>query len=104
MLLSEPGLRIPNMFEAALDGSFKGLYCEGEDIVQSDPDTQHVAHALEAMECIVVQDLFLTETAKYAHVPSCVPPPDGAPPPDGIAPPGGATFPIGAPGNLSLIT
>lgn len=67
-LQSEPGLRIPNMFEAALDGSFKGLYCEGEDLVQSDPDTQHVAKALEAMECIVVQDLFLNETAKYAHV------------------------------------
>ena len=67
-LQSEPGLRIPNMFDAALDGTFKGLYCEGEDIVQSDPDTQHVAHALEAMECIVVQDLFLNETAKYAHV------------------------------------
>jgi len=67
-LQSEPGLRIPNMFDAAIDGSFKGLYCEGEDIVQSDPDTQHVAHALEAMECIVVQDLFLNETAKYAHV------------------------------------
>jgi formate dehydrogenase major subunit len=64
----EPGLRIPNMFDAALDGSFKGLYCEGEDIVQSDPDTQHVAAALMAMECIVVQDLFLNETAKYAHV------------------------------------
>jgi formate dehydrogenase major subunit len=67
-LQSEPGLRIPNMFDAAIDGSFMGLYCEGEDIVQSDPDTQHVAHALEAMECIVVQDLFLNETAKYAHV------------------------------------
>ncbi len=64
----EPGLRIPNMFDAALDGSFKGLYCQGEDIVQSDPDTQHVAAALSAMECIVVQDLFLNETAKYAHV------------------------------------
>ncbi|MBO9538231.1 formate dehydrogenase subunit alpha [Herbaspirillum sp.] len=64
----EPGLRIPNMFEAALDGSFKGLYCEGEDIVQSDPNTQHVIAALESMECIVVQDLFLNETAKYAHV------------------------------------
>ncbi len=64
----EPGLRIPNMFDAALDGSFKGLYCEGEDIVQSDPNTQHVAAALQAMECIVVQDLFLNETAKYAHV------------------------------------
>ncbi len=67
-LQAEPGLRIPNMFDAALDGSFMGLYCQGEDIVQSDPDTQHVARALEAMECIVVQDLFLNETAKYAHV------------------------------------
>lgn len=64
----EPGLRIPNMFEAALDGTFKGLYCVGEDIVQSDPNTQHVSAALESMECIVVQDLFLNETAKYAHV------------------------------------
>ena len=67
-LSPEPGLRIPNMFDAALAGSFKGLYCQGEDIVQSDPDTQHVARALAAMECIVVQDLFLNETAKYAHV------------------------------------
>jgi formate dehydrogenase major subunit len=65
---AEPGLRIPNMFDAALDGSFKGLYCVGEDIVQSDPDTQHVAAALSEMECIVVQDIFLNETAKYAHV------------------------------------
>jgi len=64
----EPGLRIPNMFDAAIAGSFKGLYCQGEDIAQSDPDTQHVAHALESMECIVVQDIFLNETAKYAHV------------------------------------
>ncbi|HCE07963.1 MAG TPA: formate dehydrogenase subunit alpha [Oxalobacteraceae bacterium] len=64
----EPGLRLPNMFDAALDGSFMGLYCEGEDIVQSDPNTQHVTAALAAMECIVVQDLFLNETAKYAHV------------------------------------
>ena len=67
-LLDEPGLRIPNMFEAALDGSFRGLYVEGEDIAQSDPDTQHVTAALSAMECVVVQDLFLNETAKYAHV------------------------------------
>ena len=56
------------MFDAALDGTFLGLYCQGEDIVQSDPDTQHVAAALSAMECIVVQDIFLNETAKYAHV------------------------------------
>ena len=64
----EPGLRIPNMFDAAIAGEFKGLYCQGEDIVQSDPNTQHVAAALMAMECIVVQDIFLNETAKYAHV------------------------------------
>ena len=64
----EPGLRIPNMFDAALDGSFLGLYCQGEDPAQSDPDTQHVTAALSAMECVVVQDLFLNETAKYAHV------------------------------------
>ncbi|MCC7121570.1 MAG: formate dehydrogenase subunit alpha [Gammaproteobacteria bacterium] len=64
----EPGLRIPNMFEAALDGEFKALYIQGEDIVQSDPNTQHVAAALEAMECIIIQDLFLNETAKFAHV------------------------------------
>ena len=65
---SEPGLRIPNMLDAAVDGSFRGIYIEGEDIAQSDPGTQHVTAALEAMECVVVQDLFLNETAKYAHV------------------------------------
>jgi formate dehydrogenase major subunit len=64
----EPGLRIPNMFDAAVDGSFKALYVQGEDVAQSDPDTQHVARALEALECLIVQDLFLNETAKYAHV------------------------------------
>jgi formate dehydrogenase major subunit len=64
----EPGLRIPNMLDAALDGSFKGLYIQGEDILQSDPDTRHVAAGLAAMECVVVQDLFLNETANYAHV------------------------------------
>jgi formate dehydrogenase major subunit len=67
-LQAEPGLRIPNMLESALDGSFHGLYCQGEDPVQSDPNTQHVQAALEAMGCVVVQDLFLNETAKYAHV------------------------------------
>lgn len=64
----EPGLRLPNMFDAAISGSFRGLYCQGEDIVQSDPNTQHVAQALMAMECIIVQDIFLNETARYAHV------------------------------------
>jgi formate dehydrogenase major subunit len=64
----EPGLRIPNMLDAALDGSFRGIYIQGEDILQSDPDTKHVAAGLAAMECVVVQDLFLNETARYAHV------------------------------------
>ncbi|ALJ13934.1 formate dehydrogenase subunit alpha [Sphingopyxis macrogoltabida] len=65
---SEPGLRIPNMLDAATDGSFKGLFIQGEDILQSDPNTHHVAAGLAAMECVVVQDLFLNETANYAHV------------------------------------
>nr|WP_209768812.1 formate dehydrogenase subunit alpha [Azospirillum rugosum] len=65
---SEPGLRIPNMFDAAVDGSFKGLFVQGEDIAQSDPNTQHVFAALRAMEIVVVQDLFLNETAAFAHV------------------------------------
>ena len=64
----EPGLRIPNMLDAATDGAFKALFVQGEDILQSDPNTQHVAAGLAAMECVVVQDLFLNETANYAHV------------------------------------
>jgi formate dehydrogenase major subunit len=67
-LQAEPGLRIPNMFDAAVEGYFKGLYIEGEDVAQSDPNTKHVYAALEAMECVVVQDLFLNETAAFAHV------------------------------------
>jgi len=67
-IYDEPGLRIPNMLDEAISGKFKSLYCEGEDIAQSDPDTQHVTHALESMECVIVQDLFLNETAMYAHV------------------------------------
>ena len=64
----EPGLRIPNMLDAAVEGTFKGIYIQGEDILQSDPDTKHVSAGLEAMECVVVHDLFLNETANYAHV------------------------------------
>jgi formate dehydrogenase major subunit len=64
----EPGMRIPNMFDAAIDGGFKGLYCQGEDVAQSDPNTQHIQAALASLECLVVQDIFLNETAKYAHV------------------------------------
>ncbi|MEX2489000.1 MAG: formate dehydrogenase subunit alpha [Pseudomonadales bacterium] len=64
----EPGFRIPNMFDAAIAGTYKGMYIQGEDLAQSDPNTQHVEAALSSMECIVVQDLFLNETAKFAHV------------------------------------
>ncbi|HEY7269515.1 MAG TPA: formate dehydrogenase subunit alpha, partial [Dehalococcoidia bacterium] len=67
-LQSEPGLRLPNMFDAAVEGTFKALYIQGEDVVQSDPNTKHVTAGLAAMECIVIQDLFLNETASYAHV------------------------------------
>jgi formate dehydrogenase major subunit len=64
----EPGFRIPNMFDEACAGNYKGMYIQGEDLAQSDPNTHHVEAALSAMECIVVQDLFLNETAKFAHV------------------------------------
>ncbi|MFB6720142.1 formate dehydrogenase subunit alpha [Kribbella sp. NPDC056345] len=67
-LLNEPGLRIPNMFDSAIDGSFKALFVQGEDIAQSDPNTQHVFAALGALDLLVVQDLFVNETAKFAHV------------------------------------
>ena len=64
----DPGLRIPNMFDAAVAGQFKALYVQGEDVAQSDPDTHHVTNALSSLECMIVQDLFLNETAKFAHV------------------------------------
>ncbi len=67
-LLDEPGLRIPNMFDAAIDGSFRALFVQGEDIAQSDPDINHVHAALAALDLLVVQDLFVNETAKFAHV------------------------------------
>ena len=67
-LLDEPGLRIPNMFDAALDGSFRALFVQGEDIAQSDPNITHVHAALAALDLLVVQDLFVNETAKFAHV------------------------------------
>ena len=65
---SEPGMRIPNMLDAAVDGAFKAIYIQGEDILQSDPNTHHVAAGLAAMECVIVHDLFLNETANYAHI------------------------------------
>ncbi len=67
-LQPEPGLRITNMFEAALDGTFRAMYVQGEDFVQSDPNTHHVTRAMESLECLIVQDLFINETAKFAHV------------------------------------
>ncbi len=67
-LRSDPGMRIPNMFDAATTGGFKALYIQGEDVAQSDPNTHHVQKALEALELLIVQDLFLNETARYAHV------------------------------------
>jgi formate dehydrogenase major subunit len=64
----EPGLRLPNMLDSAVAGSFKGMYIMGEDPVQSDPNQHHVIAAMKAMECVVLHDLFLNETSKYAHV------------------------------------
>lgn len=67
-ILAEPGLRIPNMFDSAIDGSFRALFVHGEDIAQSDPNTRHVTAALTSLELLVVQDLFLNETSRFAHV------------------------------------
>ena len=64
----EPGLRIPNMFDEAHANTFKAMYVQGEDIAQSDPNIQHVEAALNNMDCVIVQDLFLNETARFAHV------------------------------------
>lgn len=65
---AEPGYRIPHMLNAAVDGTFKGMYIQGEDVAQSDPNTQHVQAAFRNLECLIVQDIFFNETAKYAHV------------------------------------
>jgi formate dehydrogenase major subunit len=64
----EPGLRLPNMFDAALTGHFKGMYIMGEDPVQSDPNQNHIIAAMRNMECVVLHDIFMNETSKYAHV------------------------------------
>jgi len=65
---AEPGLRIPNMLDAAIAGSYRGMFIQGEDIAQSDPNVKHVKAALAALELLIVQDLFLNETAAFAHV------------------------------------
>ena len=67
-LQAEPGMRIPNMFDSAIAGQYRGLFVQGEDIAQSDPNTSHVHAALRAMDMVIVQDLFLNETSKFAHV------------------------------------
>jgi formate dehydrogenase major subunit len=64
----EPGMRINNMLDAAVAGQCKGMYVQGEDIAQSDPNTHHVEAALNNLDCLIVQDLFLNETAKFATV------------------------------------
>lgn len=63
-----PGYRIPNMFDEACAGTYKGMYIQGEDVAQSDPNLQHVEAALKALDILIVQDLFLNETARFAHV------------------------------------
>jgi len=64
----EPGLRIPAMFDAAVAGAYRGMYIQGEDVAQSDPNIRHVEAALKNLDCLIVQDLFLNETARFAHV------------------------------------
>lgn len=65
---SKIGYKIPEMFDAALEGKLKALWIIGEDVVQTDPNTQKVIKALQATELVIVQELFMTETAKYADV------------------------------------
>ena len=67
-LPSEVGYKIPEMFDAALDGKLKAIYIIGEDVVQTDPNTQKVIKALESTDLVIVQELFMTETAKYADI------------------------------------
>ena len=65
---TEPGWKIPQMFDAAIEGKLKALWLMGEDVVQTDPDAHHVRHAMDSLEFLVVQEIFMTETAKYADV------------------------------------
>ncbi|MFZ9031056.1 MAG: formate dehydrogenase subunit alpha [Robiginitalea sp.] len=62
------GYKIPEMFQAALDGKLKAIWIIGEDVVQTDPNTQKVIRALQATDLVIVQELFMTETAKHADV------------------------------------
>jgi formate dehydrogenase alpha subunit len=67
-LSREKGLTIPQMFDAAVDGRLKAMWIFGEDVAQTDPNTTHVIHALESLEFLVCQDIFETETTKFADV------------------------------------
>jgi len=62
------GYKIPQMYDAALNGKLKALWLMGEDNVQTDPNTNHVVSALSKLDLLVVQEIFMTETAKMAHV------------------------------------
>ena len=64
----EIGMKIPEMFDAAVEGKLKAMYIFGEDVAQTDPNTEHVIEALESLEFLVCQDIFETETTKYADV------------------------------------
>ncbi len=67
-LPKEIGYKIPEMYAAALDGKLKAMWIIGEDVVQTDPNTQMVIRALAKLDLLVVQELFMTETAKEATV------------------------------------
>ena len=67
-LSGEHGLRIPEMLDAAVEGCLRAMYIMGEDPVLTDADANHVRKAMENLDFLVVQDLFMTETAKYADV------------------------------------
>jgi formate dehydrogenase major subunit len=67
-LSGQIGLKIPQMYDAALQGKLKALWIMGEDVAQTDPNTDHVTAALNALDFLVVQELFMTETAKFADV------------------------------------
>jgi formate dehydrogenase alpha subunit len=63
-----PGLTLPEMFDAALRGELRALWIQGEDVAQSDPNERHVLAALRALDFLVVQEMFLTETARNADL------------------------------------
>ncbi len=65
---TKPGLKIPQMFEAAINKDLKAVWIIGEDIVQTDPNSAHVIEAMESLEFLVVQEIFMSETAKLATV------------------------------------